>query len=700
MNITDIDDKIIKGATAAGSSIGELADRYLDALPGRRRSARDDPPRRHAAGDRAHRRDRRPSSGRCSNGATPIEPTTARSSSASPRGPPTAGWPGSIPRQLRVGERVEADEYAKDDVRDFALWKGPKPGEPSWSTAIGDGRPGWHIECSAMSMAHLGPSFDLHTGGVDLIFPHHEDEIAQSEAATGQPFVGTWLHCAHLQMGGEKMAKSTGNIARVRELLDDGRLAAGAALRADRRPLPSEPQSLAGLAGGGRGRARPAAMPRLPRWPATTRTGPTIRRCRRRSRRRARSLRGRARRRPQRVRGTGGRVRPRPRGQSPDRGAIAVDGRRRADRGDVPRPRPGPRRPAPADGRRCRATSRPCSTSGPPRARRATGRRPTGCATSSPTGASWSRTPATASAGGGVAEVSPWLIGRADDGPPERPPKRHGSGRGPGRPVRGRRVVAVPDRGGHDRGRPPIRLRGPVDRRSGPAATTARVATAAIDHGRPGRVDHRALGRRDRPPRMRTATGRPDRRPWTQGTAGRRDDLTAVAVRPSAARRPPAVRRPSAARRPSAPRGSTAATVRATRPATVRVRVRREPRPPGPRSGPRPARSRPGVGPHAPTARARATGPRRVAAAAAVSGPRPRRRPRRSPTPAALPPPEAARRGRGARRGSSPGRGGVRRPPAGAPTAGRRPSAGRRSRSSSSTPRACASRSSRSRAAR
>ena len=132
-----------------------------------------------------------------------------------------ASWPayGRLarldPEQLRVGERVEADEYGKDDVRDFALWKGPKPGEPSWDTAIGPGRPGWHIECSAMSMAYLGPSFDIHTGGVDLIFPHHEDEIAQSEAATGQPFVRTWLHCDHLRLGGAKMAKSTGNISRV-----------------------------------------------------------------------------------------------------------------------------------------------------------------------------------------------------------------------------------------------------------------------------------------------------------------------------------------------------------------------------------------------------------------------------------------------------------------------------------------------------
>src|SRR5207249_9893961 len=98
-----------------------------------------------------------------------------------------ASWPayGRLarldPDQLRVGERVESDEYAKDNVRDFALWKGPKPGEPSWETAVGAGRPGWHIECSAMSMKHLGPSFDIHTGGVDLIFPHHVDEIAQGE---------------------------------------------------------------------------------------------------------------------------------------------------------------------------------------------------------------------------------------------------------------------------------------------------------------------------------------------------------------------------------------------------------------------------------------------------------------------------------------------------------------------------------------
>ncbi len=221
MNITDIDDKIIRGAAAEGVGIDVLAERYLerfladaDAL---RMTRPDVAPRATAhideivalistllQGEHAYRTD---------EGSIFFR---------------IASWPryGALarldPDQLRVGERVEADEYAKDDVRDFALWKAAKPGEPSWTTAIGEGRPGWHIECSAMSMAHLGPSFDIHTGGIDLIFPHHEDEIAQSEAATGQPFVGTWLHCAHLQSSGTKMAKSTGNIARVSDLLAAG----------------------------------------------------------------------------------------------------------------------------------------------------------------------------------------------------------------------------------------------------------------------------------------------------------------------------------------------------------------------------------------------------------------------------------------------------------------------------------------------
>jgi cysteinyl-tRNA synthetase len=126
------------------------------------------------------------------------------------------------PEGMRVGERVQADEYGKDDVRDFALWKGPSADEPSWDTAIGRGRPGWHIECSAMSTTYLGQPFDIHTGGIDLVFPHHEDEIAQSEAATGKTFVACWFHCGFLQMGGQKMAKSLGNIASVGEVLARG----------------------------------------------------------------------------------------------------------------------------------------------------------------------------------------------------------------------------------------------------------------------------------------------------------------------------------------------------------------------------------------------------------------------------------------------------------------------------------------------
>ncbi len=221
MNLTDIDDKIIRGARAEGVSHQELSDRYaakfLEDVDSLGMTRPDALPR--ATGhvpqiadliltllDKGH-------AYRTDDGSVFFR---------------IASWPayGRLarldPASMRVGERVVADEYDKDDVRDFALWKGPKPDEPSWDTVIGPGRPGWHIECSAMSMAHLGPTFDIHTGGVDLVFPHHEDEIAQSEAATGQPFVRTWLHCAHLRMAGEKMAKSTGNIERVADLIASG----------------------------------------------------------------------------------------------------------------------------------------------------------------------------------------------------------------------------------------------------------------------------------------------------------------------------------------------------------------------------------------------------------------------------------------------------------------------------------------------
>ena len=126
--------------------------------------------------------------------------------------------------EMRAGERVKSDEYAKESVADFALWKAraPEDGDIFWPSPFGEGRPGWHIECSAMSMKILGASFDLHLGGEDLIFPHHEDEIAQSEGATGKPFVKYWLHGAHLLVEGKKMSKSLGNFFTLRDLLAKG----------------------------------------------------------------------------------------------------------------------------------------------------------------------------------------------------------------------------------------------------------------------------------------------------------------------------------------------------------------------------------------------------------------------------------------------------------------------------------------------
>jgi cysteinyl-tRNA synthetase len=123
---------------------------------------------------------------------------------------------------MEDGARVDVDEYEKDSARDFALWKAPKPGETSWETSIGPGRPGWHIECSVMAMKELGDSFDLHAGGEDLVFPHHENEIAQSEALSGKPFSHFWFHVRFLLVEGEKMSKSLGNFYTLRDLVLKG----------------------------------------------------------------------------------------------------------------------------------------------------------------------------------------------------------------------------------------------------------------------------------------------------------------------------------------------------------------------------------------------------------------------------------------------------------------------------------------------
>lgn len=125
---------------------------------------------------------------------------------------------------MRYGVRNANDEYEKDAVGDFAVWKAwdEKDGDVWWDSPWGKGRPGWHIECSAMAMKYLGESFDIHTGGIDNLFPHHENEIAQAEGATGKPFVNMWIHCAHLRVNGEKMSKSLGNFFTLRDLIDKG----------------------------------------------------------------------------------------------------------------------------------------------------------------------------------------------------------------------------------------------------------------------------------------------------------------------------------------------------------------------------------------------------------------------------------------------------------------------------------------------
>ena len=123
---------------------------------------------------------------------------------------------------MRAGARVDVDEYDKDDARDFVLWKAPKEGEPAWETQVGSGRPGWHIECSVMAMKYLGDTLDIHAGGVDLTFPHHENEIAQSEALTGKEFVKYWLHSEHLIVEGQKMSKSLNNFYTLRDILGMG----------------------------------------------------------------------------------------------------------------------------------------------------------------------------------------------------------------------------------------------------------------------------------------------------------------------------------------------------------------------------------------------------------------------------------------------------------------------------------------------
>ncbi|NDD62932.1 MAG: cysteine--tRNA ligase [Acidobacteria bacterium] len=222
MNITDVDDKIIQRSVEQGVTLRDYTDRYLtaffedfDALGAER------PEEVLRATDHITemvdliRELRRTGHTYEANGSTYFRIGTFPSYGKLSR----VNLDGNM---AGASERVDADEYTKEDARDFVLWKAAKEGEPSWVTELGAGRPGWHIECSAMSMKALGESFDLHLGGVDLIFPHHENEIAQSEGATGVPFVRYWVHAEFLMVNGEKMSKSKGNFYTFRDLVAMG----------------------------------------------------------------------------------------------------------------------------------------------------------------------------------------------------------------------------------------------------------------------------------------------------------------------------------------------------------------------------------------------------------------------------------------------------------------------------------------------
>src|SRR5271165_6695375 len=220
MNITDVEDKIIRNALAEHKSIGEYTEKYTQGFLEDTATLRLQRPERLVK-------------------ATEHIPEMVQAIQDLERGGYTYQSDGSIYYRIskfpeygklshndfsgiRAGARVDVDEYDKADARDFVLWKAAKDGEPFWDSAVGPGRPGWHIECSVMAMKYLGETLDIHAGGIDLVFPHHENEIAQSEAITGKPFARFWLHSEFLNVDAQKMAKSAGNFYTLRDLLAMG----------------------------------------------------------------------------------------------------------------------------------------------------------------------------------------------------------------------------------------------------------------------------------------------------------------------------------------------------------------------------------------------------------------------------------------------------------------------------------------------
>jgi cysteinyl-tRNA synthetase len=220
MNITDVEDKIIRNANAAGADIRTYVAPYIDAFHASLKKLRIKPADSYPRATEY-----------IPQMVDLVKQLTARGHTYTAEGS-TYFKVGTLPGYGKLSRveidttseysRIESDEYEKESARDFVLWKAKKDNEPSWPTEIGDGRPGWHLECSAMSMDLLGETFDIHTGAVDLIFPHHENEIAQSEGATGKPFVKYWLHGEHLNIDAQKMSKSLGNIYTTREVEEMG----------------------------------------------------------------------------------------------------------------------------------------------------------------------------------------------------------------------------------------------------------------------------------------------------------------------------------------------------------------------------------------------------------------------------------------------------------------------------------------------
>jgi cysteinyl-tRNA synthetase len=220
MNLTDVDDRIIANAASAGKNIRDYTAKFVQAFFDDCKTLSIEPPE-HWIRATDHIEDM----------VRLIQRLQQKSFTYPSEGSiyyriakfPTYGKLSKIDLSgIQAGARVDNDRYEKESARDFALWKAPKPGEHFWETAIGPGRPGWHIECSAMAMKYLGETLDIHTGGIDLAFPHHENEIAQSEAATEKAFARYWLHAEHLLVAGEKMSKSLGNFYTLRDLFAKG----------------------------------------------------------------------------------------------------------------------------------------------------------------------------------------------------------------------------------------------------------------------------------------------------------------------------------------------------------------------------------------------------------------------------------------------------------------------------------------------